>query len=117
MDTVDIAAASDPGENQSNLSEGTPLALNKSVSPERDVLDFDDDSNLVAGLQTAASASASASALEAVPEYSYDDHYRRPSDSHLLTIREHAEMALKIAPWWFISNYFYNLSLKYTTIT
>eukprot|EP00551_Chaetoceros_affinis_P011442 CAMPEP_0203680442 /NCGR_PEP_ID=MMETSP0090-20130426/39290_1 /ASSEMBLY_ACC=CAM_ASM_001088 /TAXON_ID=426623 /ORGANISM="Chaetoceros affinis, Strain CCMP159" /LENGTH=279 /DNA_ID=CAMNT_0050548511 /DNA_START=460 /DNA_END=1295 /DNA_ORIENTATION=+ len=26
-------------------------------------------------------------------------------------------MAMKIAPWWFISNYFYNLSLKYTTIT
>ena len=33
--------------------------------------------------------------------------------SHL----EHLRMAAKIAPWWFVSNYFYNLSLKYTTIT
>lgn len=35
----------------------------------------------------------------------------------LLSHQDHIQMAMKIAPLWFISNYFYNLSLAYTTIT
>ena len=36
---------------------------------------------------------------------------------YLLSHEDHMKMAVKIAPLWFTSNYFYNLSLKYTTIT
>lgn len=35
----------------------------------------------------------------------------------LLSHIEHIHMAMKIAPLWFFSNYFYNISLSYTTIT
>lgn len=40
-----------------------------------------------------------------------------PTTSYLLSHQDHIKMAIKIAPLWFISNYFYNLSLAYTTIT
>ena len=42
-----------------------------------------------------------------------------PARDHnvLLSHKDHIKMALKIAPLWFFSNYFYNLSLAYTTIT
>jgi len=40
-----------------------------------------------------------------------------PTTSYLLSHQDHIQMAIKIAPLWFISNYFYNLSLAYTTIT
>ena len=46
---------------------------------------------------------------------------RRGSQSlhgrYLLSHVDHIKMAVKIAPLWFVSNYFYNLSLAYTTIT
>ena len=51
------------------------------------------------------------------------DHQNQQSNNEslgnnkLYSHGEHIRMAMKIAPWWFISNYFYNLSLKYTTIT
>jgi len=37
--------------------------------------------------------------------------------NYILSHQDHMKMALKVAPIWFISNYFYNLSLAYTTIT
>lgn len=41
-----------------------------------------------------------------------------PSREHrLLSHIDHIRMAVKIAPLWFCSNYFYNLSLAFTTIT
>jgi len=41
-----------------------------------------------------------------------------PTREHmLLSHMHHIKMAMKIAPLWFFSNYFYNLSLAYTTIT
>ena len=46
-------------------------------------------------------------------DHYYYDYYQ----SNLLSHRDHIEMAMKVAPFWFISNYFYNLSLQYTTIT
>mmetsp|Transcript_27318 Transcript_27318/g.40382 ORF Transcript_27318/g.40382 Transcript_27318/m.40382 type:complete len:442 (+) Transcript_27318:124-1449(+) len=39
------------------------------------------------------------------------------TDEIMLSHVEHIKMALKIAPLWFCSNYFYNLSLAYTSIT
>ena len=38
-------------------------------------------------------------------------------EHYILSHTEHIGMALRIAPLWFVSNYFYNLSLAYTTIT
>ena len=46
-----------------------------------------------------------------------EDHFYYDYQSNLLSHRDHIEMAMKVAPFWFISNYFYNLSLQYTTIT
>lgn len=40
-----------------------------------------------------------------------------PPAQYLLSHFDHFRIAVKIAPLWFISNYFYNLSLAYTTIT
>jgi len=45
---------------------------------------------------------------------SLDDEQR---DQLILCHVDHIRIALKIAPIWFISNYCYNLSLAYTTIT
>lgn len=39
------------------------------------------------------------------------------STNDMLSHVDHIKMALKIAPLWFCSNYFYNLSLAYTSIT
>lgn len=39
------------------------------------------------------------------------------SGNYLFSHQDHMKMAMKVAPIWFISNYFYNLSLAYTTIT
>lgn len=43
-----------------------------------------------------------------------DDYLPSP---FLLSHKEHMYMALRIAPLWFVSNYFYNLSLIFTSIT
>ena len=43
----------------------------------------------------------------------YNDSMNNNISSHL----EHFKLAVKVAPFWFISNYFYNVSLQYTTIT
>ena len=45
-----------------------------------------------------------------------DENDNLPSP-YLLSHKEHITMALQIAPMWFVSNYFYNLSLIYTSIT
>lgn len=48
----------------------------------------------------------------------YNENYDVPHHNRsVLSQREHINMAIKVAPFWFISNYFYNLSLQYTTIT
>ena len=39
-------------------------------------------------------------------DHYYYDYYQ----SNLLSHRDHIVMAMKVAPFWFISNYFYNLS-------
>ncbi len=41
----------------------------------------------------------------------------RCRDEDTLSHVDHIRMAFKIAPLWFVSNYFYNISLAYTTIT
>lgn len=37
--------------------------------------------------------------------------------NYIFSHQDHMKMAIQVAPIWFISNYFYNLSLAYTTIT
>jgi solute carrier family 35 protein F5 len=37
--------------------------------------------------------------------------------NYIFSHQDHMRMAIKVAPIWFISNYFYNLSLAYTSIT
>lgn len=49
--------------------------------------------------------------------FSFDNDVSFSSPNYLLSHQDHIQMALKIAPLWFISNYSYNLSLKYTSIT
>ncbi len=39
------------------------------------------------------------------------------STTSILSHLDHLKIAMKVAPFWFISNYFYNVSLQYTTIT
>ncbi len=87
-------------EQPQTSTEGTPLAtnvgedleddfyINEHNSDEQDTNENDSQSNMV----------------DTTSEYFL---------SHL----DHLGKAAKIAPWWFLSNYFYNLSLKYTTIT
>ncbi|KAL3939766.1 MAG: hypothetical protein SGBAC_005569 [Bacillariaceae sp.] len=41
----------------------------------------------------------------------------RPSESQVWTTRDHMVAAAKIAPVWFLSNYAYSASLRYTSIT
>ena len=54
---------------------------------------------------------------------SYEPPIRRPSTSsntlttnHILSHLEHISMSKTIAPLWFLSNYFYAISLQYTSI-
>ena len=53
---------------------------------------------------------------------SYEPHIRRTSTSstnttnHILSHQEHISMSKTIAPLWFLSNYFYAISLQYTSI-
>jgi solute carrier family 35 protein F5 len=47
-----------------------------------------------------------------------DNHHpRHPSEKYRWTELDHVRAAAKIAPVWFISNWAYNASLKYTSIT
>ena len=92
------------------------------------------------------STSAEASALGILDDYSFNNefcvqHYEptRPAEprirnnnnnesspntrrsnnqypSYLLSHRDHISMASKVAPLWFLSNYFYAMSLEWTTI-
>lgn len=47
------------------------------------------------------------------------NHYEinNNSTTSILSHLDHLKLAMKVAPFWFISNYFYNVSLQYTTIT
>ena len=53
-------------------------------------------------------------------EYHLDDtniFYNDSTNNNISSHLEHFKLAVKVAPFWFISNYFYNVSLQYTTIT
>lgn len=39
-----------------------------------------------------------------------------PNSNHLYSHQDHVSMAMKVAPLWFTSNYFYAISLEWTTI-
>lgn len=65
-------------------------------------------------------------ATPSIPEEGFtinDEDCRQPSGREerpktvLLTHRQHLRIAMKIAPIWFISNFTYNASLRYTSIT
>ena len=43
--------------------------------------------------------------------------FEQRSRPHLLSHVDHIRISLRIAPVWFFSNYFYNISLKYTSIS
>ena len=78
-------------------SEGTPLSLHPDESN-----DSLDDAYMIN------------------PSYNHEDESGgicNNGSGVFLSHLEHLRKAAKIAPWWFVSNYFYNLSLKYTTIT
>ncbi len=76
-------------------------------------------------LSVQASPSSTASPTSITSDYnltsrSDNSHLRiriRFTDQYLWSHSDHFRVAMKIAPLWFLSNYFYNLSLAYTTIT
>lgn len=55
--------------------------------------------------------------LSSPSSFSFDNDVSFSSPNYLFSHQDHIQMALKISPLWFISNYCYNLSLKYTSIT
>lgn len=97
-------------------SEGTPLSLNS---------DYDDESQHANDETILSSTSSQKLQLQPLHKQQQQQQQRHDDDddefdhdcSNLLSHRDHIGLAMQIAPFWFISNYFYNLSLKYTTIT
>lgn len=108
-------------ESPQNSTEGTPLSLSQGTSQSQDstqLLDehFEDNTYIIdqrlPQLQEEGNNDTTDGDGVVMSEY----HYHNGSH-FILSHLEHLRTAAKIAPWWFISNYFYNLSLKYTTIT
>lgn len=62
-------------------------------------------------LHTAETSASSISDVETAPVL------RSTDVPHLLSHVDHIRMALRIGPVWFLSNYFYNTSLAYTSIS
>jgi solute carrier family 35 protein F5 len=86
---------------QSSSYEQIPGALSPASSSEEVSTIENTDSNDEEGQE------------EDSPQHRQDERAK----TALLSHREHFNIALKIAPVWFISNFTYNASLKYTSIT
>ena len=101
-----------PLEQHNTSSEGTPLSHHLDECFDDSLDDIDPQYGLQEELQLEERNSENhAFPDEGQSDYQNNDHH------YFLSQMEHLKMAAKIAPWWFVSNYFYNLSLKYTTIT